>query len=60
MLSNTYNSKSEYLATMEGSLPKKKKKFVVYPIYVVLAGRDKYKGKDIDDFFYALSLLLKW
>ena len=25
LLSNTYNSKSEYLATMEGSLPKKKK-----------------------------------
>ena len=40
---------------------------VVYPIYVVLAerdyvvleGRDKDKGKDIDDLFYILSQLLK-
>ena len=29
-------------------------------IYVVLAGRDKDKGKDIDDLFYILSQLLKW
>ena len=40
---------------------------VVYPVYVVLAGRDnvvltgrnKDKGKDIDDMFYILSQLLK-
>ena len=40
---------------------------VVYPIYVVLAerdnvvleGRDKDKGKYIDDLFYILSQLLK-
>ena len=40
---------------------------VVYPFYVVLArrdnivlaGRDKDKGKDIDDLFYILSQLLK-
>ena len=40
---------------------------VVYPIYVVLvrrdnvvlAERDKEKGKDIDDLFYDLSQLLK-
>ena len=39
----------------------------VYPIYVVLArrvnvvlvGRDKDEGKDIDDLFYILSQLLK-
>ena len=38
-----------------------------YPVYVVLAGkdnvvlvgRDKDKGKDIDDLFYILSQLLK-
>ena len=30
---------------------------VVYPI--VLAGRDKDKGRDIDDLFYVLSPLLK-
>ena len=29
-------------------------------IYVVLAGRDKDKGKDIDDLFYILSQLIKW
>ena len=41
---------------------------VVYLVYVVLArrdnvvlaGRDKEKGKDIDDLFYDLSQLLKW
>ena len=27
---------------------------------VVLAERDKDKGKDIDDLFYILSQLLKW
>ena len=27
---------------------------VVYPIYVVFAGRDRDKGKDIDDLFYNL------
>ena len=32
---------------------------VVFPVYVVLAGRDKNKGKDIDDLFYILSELLK-
>ena len=40
---------------------------VVFPVYVVLAGRDnvilagrdKNKGKDIDDLFYILSKLLK-
>ena len=40
---------------------------IVYPVYVVLArrdnvvlaGRDKEKGKDIDDLFYDLSQLLK-
>ena len=40
---------------------------VVYHVYVVLArrdnvvlaGRDKEKGKDIDDLFYDLSQLLK-
>ena len=40
---------------------------VVYPVYVVLAGRDnvvlarrdKDKGKDIDDLFYMLFQLLK-
>ena len=32
---------------------------VVYPVYVVLAGRDKDKGKDIDDLFYILSQLFK-
>ena len=40
---------------------------VVYPVYVVLARRDnvvlaerdKEKGKDIDDLFYDLSQLLK-
>ena len=40
---------------------------VVYHVYVVLAGRDnivlagkdKDKGKDIDDLFYILSQLLK-
>ena len=32
---------------------------VVYPIYVVLAGRDKDKGKYIDNLFYILSQLLK-
>ena len=33
---------------------------VVYPVYVILVGKDKDKGKDIDDLFYILSLLLKW
>ena len=28
---------------------------VVYPIYVILAGKDKDNGKDIDDLFYILS-----
>ena len=28
---------------------------VVYPIYVVLVGRDKDKGEYIDDLFYILS-----
>ena len=28
---------------------------VIYPVYVILAGRDKDKGKDIDDLFYILS-----
>ena len=32
---------------------------VVYHVYVVLAGRDKDKGKDIDDLFYILSQLFK-
>ena len=32
---------------------------VVYPIYVVLAGKDKDKGKDINNLFYILSQLLK-
>ena len=40
---------------------------VVYPVYVVLtgrdnvvlAGRDKDRGKDIKDLFYILSQLLK-
>ena len=40
---------------------------VVFPVYGVLAGRDnvilagryKNKGKDIDDLFYILSQLLK-
>ena len=33
---------------------------VFYLVYVVLAGRDKGKGKDIDDFFFLiLSQLLK-
>ena len=25
---------------------------IVYPVYIVLAGRDKDKGKYIDDFFF--------
>ena len=41
---------------------------VIYHVHVVLAGRDnvvqagrdKDKGKDIDDLFYILSQLLKW
>ena len=28
---------------------------VVYPVYVILAEKDKDKGKDIDDLFYILS-----
>ena len=28
---------------------------VVYPVYVILAGKDKNNGKDIDDLFYILS-----
>ena len=32
---------------------------VVYIIYVVLVGRDKNKGKNIDNLFYILSQLLK-
>ena len=40
---------------------------IIYPIYavlaggdnVVLAGRDKDKGKNMDDLFYILSQLLK-
>ena len=32
---------------------------VVYFVYVVLAGKDKDKGKYIDDLFYILSQLLK-
>ena len=34
-------------------------KRVIYLVYIVLAGRDKDKGKDIDDLFYILSELLK-
>ena len=41
---------------------------IVYPIYIVLTGRnnvvlvgsDKDKGKNIDDLFYILYKLLKW
>ena len=29
---------------------------VVYPVYVILAGREKDKGKDIDDLFYTQLL----
>ena len=32
---------------------------VVYPVCVVLVGRDKDKGKNIDDLFYILFQLLK-
>ena len=32
---------------------------VIYPTCVILARRDKDKGKDIDDLFYILSQLLK-
>ena len=32
---------------------------VIYRIYVVLAGGDKDRGKDIEDLFYILSQLLK-
>ena len=28
---------------------------VVYPVYVILVGKDKDKGKEIDDLFYILS-----
>ena len=28
---------------------------ILYPVYVILAGIDKDKGKDIDDLFYILS-----
>ena len=28
---------------------------VVYLVYVILVGKDKDKGKDIDDLFYILS-----
>ena len=28
---------------------------VVYPVYVILTGKDKDKGKDIDHSFYILS-----
>ena len=31
-----------------------------FSIYVSVAGRDKYKGINIDDLFYVLSLLVKW
>ena len=30
---------------------------VVYHVYVILARRDKDKGKNIDDLFYILSYL---
>ena len=69
LLSNTHNSKSEYLAIIEDPLQtfffphvKPKQNFVkeyinrvVYPIYVILVEKDKDKGKDIDDLFYILS-----
>ena len=70
MLNNTHNGKSEYLAIVEGPLQtfffslhvKPKYNFVkkyinkvVYPVYVILAGKDKDKGKDIDNLFYILS-----
>ena len=32
---------------------------VVYFVYIVLARRDKDKGKDIDNLFYILSQFLK-
>ena len=31
-----------------------------FSIYIVVAGRDKNKGIDIDDLFYVLSPLAKW
>ena len=39
---------------------RRKDEYIDRVIYlVVLAGRDKDKGKDIDDLFYILSQLLK-
>ena len=58
----TYSLKLQYKRRIDEYINR-----VVYPIYVVLAerdyvvleGRDKDKGKDIDDLFYILSQLLK-
>ena len=67
MLNNTHNGKSEYLAIMKDPLQseylainsltyiKEYINKVVYPIYIVLVGKYKYKGKDIDNLFYILS-----
>ena len=69
MLSNTHthNSKSEYLAIIDGPLQtfffsKRETNFVreyinrvVYSVYIILAEKDKNNGKDIDDLFYILS-----
>ena len=33
---------------------------IVYPVYIVLAGRDKDKGKYIDDFFFFIIFYLNY